>query len=114
MLNGWTRLGIVVSIAWVLSAGWYTLARSTNAAISLGSRTTLDCEGFYSPNGPHYSAACDKAGSDAMNIAIAEGRLDAAMIGLIPVPFGWGLAYLVLFLVRWVKRGFLQPPQITS
>jgi hypothetical protein len=64
------------------------------------------CEGFYDPGGPHGSAECDKHGMDAMNVAIAQGQAEAVMIALIPVPLGWGFVYLVLFLVRWVKRGF--------
>lgn len=30
----------------------------------------------------------------------------AAFVTFAPVPLGWGFVYLVLFLVRWVKRGF--------
>ncbi len=33
----------------------------------------------------------------------------SASVALIPVPVGWGLAYLILFLVNWVKRGFMRP-----
>lgn len=105
-MSGWRRIGIVVSAVWILGAGLYTLDRRTNAAIHFGSQTTLMCEGYYDPGGPHWSAACDKDGMDAMNVAIAQGRADAAMVALIPVPLGWGFAYLVLFLVRWIKRGF--------
>ncbi len=31
----------------------------------------------------------------------------AIVVALVPVPFGWGFAYLALFLVGWIKRGFL-------
>jgi hypothetical protein len=34
-------------------------------------------------------------------------RMDAAIVAFVPVPLGWGFVYLVLFLVRWVKNGFL-------
>lgn len=105
-MGGWKRIGIVVSVIWIFGAGGYTLSSRENDAIRFGSQTTLACEGFYDSGGPHYSAACDKDGDDAMNIAVAQGRADAAMIALIPVPLGWGFVYLVLFLVRWVKRGF--------
>lgn len=33
----------------------------------------------------------------------------SAPVAFIPVPVGWGLAYLILFLVNWVKRGFISP-----
>ena len=31
----------------------------------------------------------------------------SACAAFIPVPLGWGFTYLILFLVRWVKRGFV-------
>jgi len=38
--------------------------------------------------------------------ALPGERIAAALAAIVPVPFAWGLAYLVLFLVGWVKRGF--------
>jgi hypothetical protein len=37
--------------------------------------------------------------------ALPSERTEATVVAVVPVPFGWGFAYLVLFLVRWVKRG---------
>ena len=104
-MNRRQRVGVIASVVWILGAGFYTLETRTRDAIRFGSQTTLSCEGFYDPGGPHYSVACDKDGADAMNLAVSEGRLEAAMIAFIPVPLGWGFVYLILFLIRWVKRG---------
>jgi hypothetical protein len=30
----------------------------------------------------------------------------AGVVAVVPVPLAWGFTYLILFLVRWVKRGF--------
>jgi hypothetical protein len=108
-LNGWKRIGIVASTLWILGAGSYVLMISNNAAVHIGSQTTLECEGYYSPGGPTWSSRCDQLGMDAMNRATDEGRLDAALVAFVPVPLGWGFVYLILFLVRWIKRGFVQP-----
>jgi hypothetical protein len=32
--------------------------------------------------------------------------IEAIVVALVPVPLAWGLVYLIIFLVRWVKRGF--------
>jgi hypothetical protein len=47
----------------------------------------------------------DILGAPFMRIANKWGPTSSP----IPVPLGWGLAYLVPFLVRWIKRGFRQP-----
>lgn len=39
----------------------------------------------------------------ALEVVDAQNTTAAA---LIPVPVGWGFVYFILFLIRWVKRGF--------
>ena len=51
-------------------------------------------------------AACNKEADESLAAVIPVVRLDAAIVALVPVALGWGSAYLILFLVRWVKRGF--------
>lgn len=29
-----------------------------------------------------------------------------AIVVFVPIPLAWGAVYLVLFLIRWVRRGF--------
>jgi hypothetical protein len=31
---------------------------------------------------------------------------DAAFVAIVPIPFAWGLAYFILFLLGWIRRGF--------
>ena len=55
------------------------------------------------------NAAWQACENDSMKQAMSDmkiERTDATIIALVPVPFAWGLVYLVIFLVRWVKRGF--------
>ena len=54
------------------------------------------------------SRDCHKQADDSLTLAVKNARLDTTLVALVPVPLGWGLTYLVLFLARWVKRGFAQ------
>lgn len=54
------------------------------------------------------SRDCHKHAEDSLALAAKNARLDASLAALVPVPLGWGITYLVLFLVRWVRRGFMQ------
>jgi hypothetical protein len=46
---------------------------------------------------------------DSLALALTNAREEAALVAFVPVPLGWGFAYLLFFLVRWVKRGFIKP-----
>ena len=58
-----------------------------------------------------YFPLCDALGKENGKYQATLARYrgyehDAAFRAVAPVPLAWGFAYLVLFLVRWVKRGF--------
>jgi hypothetical protein len=55
------------------------------------------------------SRDCHKQAEDSLSLAVKNARLDASLVALVPVPLGWFFTYLVLFLVRWVRRGFVTP-----
>jgi hypothetical protein len=104
--NGWQRIGIVASVVWILGTGFYTLSVDGNRDLSLASGMTLDCEN--SNNGRDTNGECSKIGETfAMGMLPVE-REHAAIVAFIPVPLGWGAAYLLLFLVRWIRRGFVK------
>jgi hypothetical protein len=102
-VNGWKRIGIIASIAWILGAGVISLNVFDNARIKSASQLTLDCE--KPPSGG--SAFCDKLGTDYLAGRNSGQWIGVAFVAFVPIPLGWGFTYLVLFLVRWVKRGFL-------
>lgn len=107
-LNGWKRLGIIASVAWIPCAGLYTFKVVDDARITTASGFTLRCE--EAPDGSlQGSAKCDELSTNYLAKTGYEPWIEAAVVALVPVPLGWGFAYLVLFLMRWVKRGFAQP-----
>ena len=106
-LNGWQRIGVLASAVWMLGGGIYTLNHVSNDDIQTASELTLSCE---EANGGQGSAACDQQAGDYLAQTYKWEWITASIIAIVPVPLGWGSAYLVLFLVRWVKRGFEKPP----
>lgn len=102
-LNGWKRIGIVVSVAWILGAGTRTLIVVEDADIKTASGLTLSCE---EAQNWRWSLECDNRSTDYLAESKYHGWIGAGAVAFIPVPMGWGFAYLILFLVRWIKRGF--------
>jgi len=111
-LNGWKRMGILVSVVWILVAG----VAIYKAQIELSSRRIVAahvaCDSHLKGDASFDAgfAECNKLADDSLALALTNARLDGAVVAFVPVPLGWGFAYLVLFLVRWVKRGFMQRP----
>ena len=102
-LNGWQRIGIVASVVWI-PAGYYCanrIARQTD--IKWGAQIMTNC--FVVQRSDD---GCDKKGEDYMELTIHRDRVLAVQVALVPVPMGWGFAYLLL----WIKRGFAPVPQV--
>jgi uncharacterized membrane protein len=95
-LNGWQRIGIVLSVVWALGAAAYVWQYKADA----NART----EKFY--------ATClqQRDDCDAKREALlsAQGRVTREKLfwALAPVPLGWLIVYGVVWLVRWIRAGF--------
>ena len=51
--------------------------------------------------------ACLKEGEKYAADSLPSDRAWAATVALVPVPFAWGFVYLSIFIVGWVRRGFV-------
>ena|ERR1700676_926914 len=108
-LNGWKRLGIVASTVWILGAGTCTYSAARDADIKFAVETEDACEtATGQANFPHFSPArdCHQESIHYINVTLLDAEIGAALMAFIPVPMGWGFVYLILFLVRWITRGF--------
>jgi hypothetical protein len=101
-MNGWKRIGIIASVVWVLCAGAYTFHNVEQADIQMTSTTQLACD----EANPHDTDKCYREAMDSATRQLPYEREEAAIVALVPVPFAWAAAYLLLFLVRWVRKGF--------
>ena len=105
LVNGvrWKRVGIIASVVWILGAGIYTLKVQDDADSKFVNDMTLSCIDAYNFQEPALEK-CLKKGTDSVAERIPGERIEAAIVALVPVPLGWGFIYLVLFLVRWIRR----------
>jgi len=106
-LNGWKRIGIIASVVWMVGAGPYTLwivGKANDRQFEESDR--VECLPILGSNRTIYEHCVANLSNYRLS-QIPYERLDAVLMAIVPVPFAWGLAYLVLFLVRWVKRGFV-------
>jgi hypothetical protein len=53
--------------------------------------------------------ACWARVSSQATAEYSDWWIEVLAVAFIPLPFGWGVIYLVLFVVRWVTRGFMRP-----
>jgi hypothetical protein len=118
-INGWKRIGIIVSIVWILGAGLYTFDSEIDKAIEEISSIHVQCDANLAGKpGDAWETgfnACNKQSDDSVALAYNNAWLTAAIVAFVPVPPGWGFVYLVIFLIGWVRRGFnVVPREITN
>jgi hypothetical protein len=112
-LNGWQRIGVIASVLWILAAGSYTyiseFAKVSNPYVPLYVQCLSDAHDNRTKDENAYQEAlrqCQKDLNKSSAWASSEARIVAAFVALVPVILGWAVAYLALFLTRWVRRGF--------
>jgi len=112
-LNGWKRIGIIASVVWILGAWIHAYDSEIDSDSKRISSDHVACDSdLTGKTGDAWTAEfneCNKIANESLAEANTNDRLDAAFFAFVPVPLGWGFTYLVLFLVRWVKRGFIRP-----
>jgi hypothetical protein len=109
-LSGWKRIGIVVSVAWILGTGIYTFITVDDDELHLCYKQAQDMKG--SPEWLllrlHRALQSTDYLAEAYPPDVSPWP-ETAIVAFGTVPLGWGFAYFVLFLVHWVKRGFISP-----
>ncbi len=112
-VNGWERIGIVASVVWILSAGAHTYQSEMDSASKGIASIHVACDSnLAGKTGNAWDmgfSECNKQANEMLAEANTNAWFSAALFAFVPVPLGWGFAYLVLFLLRWVKRGFVHP-----
>jgi hypothetical protein len=118
-LNGWQRIGIILSVLWI-PVGWVLAVNSVPEPSleypPLLSQGCQDAEGR-NPN-PDYER-CDEARDKWMHETYpklrerysADVRELAPWLVFAPIPIAWLLVYIVVWTVRWVRRGFGEQAQ---
>lgn len=112
-LHGWQRVGIVASVIWVLGAGLAQHASDLDRAAAAADMAVMVCqEGPWSKYATEDLKKPNCWGNEwerAFNAALI-GKWDRmAVVAFVPVPIGWLIVYLLVWIGRWVRSGFVSP-----
>jgi hypothetical protein len=112
-LNGWQRIGVVVSAIWCLGAGGVARLSETHGAGEIMSLTYRTCSDIQADRQNFDFSKCSVEGDKAFHAALENGWVAVLIVALIPIPFGWLLCYGLIRLVRWIRAGF-RPKQASE
>lgn len=101
-LNGWQRIGIVLSILWAIGAAIYERQTQIDSGTYIATRGFAIC---IEPASADHDKCYSKL-SDDLSRSIEPHWGNVAFYALAPVLAGWLVAYVLLWVVRWVRRGF--------
>jgi hypothetical protein len=132
-LSGWKRIGIILSVVWILGAGIYLYNANVNDRLSeamqiCSEQVAADDLLQIYPADKHLTQK-QKVDRDLQQLISRQTQREECyrkQIARDPTPrkaalrtsviltfsslaLGWGFVYLIVFLVNWVKRGFVRP-----
>ena len=105
-LNGWVRIGIIASIAWVLVGGYLGNRLVINQAEQAMMTTLRLCNNPAGAPPTDPPVVCGRQANAAWDEAVKGRWWAAAMVAFAPIPFAWLLVWGLVALVRWVRGGF--------
>jgi uncharacterized membrane protein len=96
-LSGWQRIGIVLSVVWLV-VGFVWARHLIYDPIYASDAQCLGSTKDWS--------ICDSSYKKDLAIGRDEELGMFAIVALAPIPIAWLLAYGIVALVRWIRRGF--------
>ena len=107
-MNGWVRIGVVLSVIWAFVGGFWGNKRAINDASTLTNAQVENCLAANrarprSKSGEIWTPCWEQFGKNyQLN---AEGHLwFGTMVGLLPIPIAWLSVYVLIQLRRWKRR----------
>jgi len=100
-LNGWARIGIVLSTLWAVIGSLWAL----NLLFEPVYQNYATCRAMIITR----PSDCQQLFETQFEDARRKRAAAVAIVGLGPIPIAWLLLYALVALMRWIKRGF-QPP----
>ena len=109
-LNMWARLGIVLSITWLVVVTGYFYISTVNQGTREGTFFAQVCEDTRKNAGqPPDDYACwtgpNSKFREGYNLFAKDAFPSALLVAAIPLPFLWLIFWGILATVRWVLRG---------
>jgi hypothetical protein len=106
-LNGWQRLGIVLSIIWALSAAIYVRHADVERAETFGKINYEVCLDSKSLAHDNDLASCEQEREKEVAVWLKGSWLGSvAFMALVPIPLGWLAAFILIYFGRAQVIGF--------
>ena len=105
-LNGWQRIGIVLSILWAVGAAIYQRNADIERAAFSAGLTYKGCTAVLSEKHISDFSQCGLEFDKTFRIMLEGSWGNVAVVALLPIPFAWLLAYLAIWVLRWIRGGF--------
>ena len=106
-LGGWTRVGIVLTVAWVVFAFFYIEEHERDFQQGYTNRLYKTCTEDEVKRGNYEFKECmDFARKHTNENHPQQSKWQSLGQALFPVPFAWLLVYFGVIIVRWIARGF--------
>ena len=108
-VGGFVRLGIVLSVAWMVGAGTYQNDEDLRKADSFYEFAYNVCEQNKEVRLNPRDVDCALQAQDETR-PFREARLgNVLIVAFVPVSIFWLVVFLTLSIYRWLRRGFLSP-----
>lgn len=98
-LNGWQRIGMVVSVLWALGAAIYERNQQVNSAMELYQFQYRICLENHEKN-------CGETVSMQAAMDATANWIDIVFYALGPIIAGWFIAFITIRTFRWISDGF--------
>ena len=108
-LNGWQRVGIVVSIVWAIGAAIYQRNADLENAQFAANLTYRVCTENKTLKQDFDFKSCLREVEKTSAIWLDGSWSNVAFISLAPIPLGWLVVYMLIRIYQWVKAGFNKP-----
>jgi hypothetical protein len=109
----WQRLGVVASLLWIVGSGIWQRNNDAKLADYMAFRAYQECMGF-DPQGRgvtwprptgEQTAKCGTETQAAYDSVMKGSWGNVAGLALFPALYGWILAYVALWVAKWVLAG---------
>jgi hypothetical protein len=109
-LGGWTRIGIVLTMAWVIFGFFYVEEQEREVQQGYMNRLYKTCTEDEVKRGNFDFKPCmDFTIKHATENHPKQSKWRSLGQALFPVPFVWIFVYVVVLIARWIVRGFRRP-----
>jgi hypothetical protein len=105
-LNGWQRIGVVLSIVWVVGAAIYQRNVAVERAANFAASTYEICSDIEQRKPESDSNRCIQESAQTRARWLYGNWNDVIFSAFAPMLLAWPAIYLLIRVWRWVRAGF--------